>query len=208
MADQETKSTVQQAFAEVDRHDPKALRKFFLLFSFFTSNDMALMLELNARTIRKLKKRAGLGRVGGPPQKPPGFNYGKIVDIPIDWYDDDSLRAAYPRFGYVAISKAVGISYTRVKQRIKKMGIGLSYREACRSKHPCCTAEWLRKHYIEMGLTQVECAKLAGVSDCTIRDWLNFHGTQVRTHFVGPPVGKTCGVGIIPPQNDKMDQNQ
>ena len=54
----------------VDIHDAKLLRRFFLRYSFFSTNDMALILRLCPWTIRLYKKRAGITRKGGPKTRP------------------------------------------------------------------------------------------------------------------------------------------
>jgi thymidylate synthase ThyX/5-methylcytosine-specific restriction endonuclease McrA len=40
------------------------------------------------------------------------------------------------------------------------------------------SADWLRRHYVELGLAQQQIATLAGVSTHTIRSWVRKHGLQ------------------------------
>jgi len=46
---------------------------------------------------------------------------------------------------------------------------------------PYKSAEWLRRHYVEMGMEQADIAALAGVSTHTIRSWVAKHELQKPT---------------------------
>jgi hypothetical protein len=54
-------------------------------------------------------------------------------------------------------------------------------REAVRSRHPCCTREWLLVNYVAREQSLTACARLAGVSKYTLTAWLNRHAIRVRS---------------------------
>lgn len=165
----------------VDVKDPKSLRRFFLRYSFFTTNDLALILKLNPRTIRTYKGRAGIKRKGGPKTKPENPQIPVHLDLPENWDTAEWWQAHYPRYGMRILTRETGLNYITVRSRVRRHCGGIrSHREATTSAHPCCTREWLQEHYIEQRLSQKQCGRVAGVSDSTIRDWLVHHGIQVR----------------------------
>jgi len=170
----------------VDIKDAKSLRRFFLRYSFFSTNDMALILGLSPWSIRTYKRRAGIKRKGGPKTKPKNPQIPVHLDLPENWDTAEWWRAHYPRYGMYILTRETGLNYHTVRRRVRRHCGGIrSYREAANSDHSYCTKEWLQEHYINQGLSQKRCGVIAGVSDSTIRDWLVRFGFQVRGQYGG-----------------------
>lgn len=168
----------------VDINDGKSLKRFFMRYSFFSTNDIALVLGLSPRTIRVYKRNAGIRRNGGPDTKPKNPNTPVRLDLPENWDTAEWWQRHYPRYGMYILTRETGLNYHTVRRRVNKHCGGIrSYRDATASNHPCYNKDWLQEHYVDQKLTQKQCGKIAGVSDSTIRNWLVRLGFQVRGHY-------------------------
>lgn len=180
----------------VNIRDTKSLRRFFLRYSFFSTNDMALLLGLSPWTIRIYKRRAKIRRKGGPNTKPENPQIPVHLDLPEDWDTSDWWRKHYPRYGMGILTRETGLNYHTVRKRVRQhCGRIRSQQESTDSSHPCCTREWLQEHYINQGLSQKRCGRIAGVSDSTIRDWLVRLGFQVRGLYGGSLLDQVSSIG-------------
>jgi len=186
---------IREEFDRIDIKDKKAMRRFFLRYSFFSTNDLALILDLSPRTILEYKRNCDLRRKGGPKQRPVYPRIPTDIELPENWDTPEWWRAHYPKYGMYILTKVTGLNYHTVRKRVSRYCGGIrSYREAMASDHPCCNEEWLREHYIERELGQKACARLAGVSDSTLRGWLVRFGIQVRGSYGGSVLGKVGSI--------------
>ena len=111
-----------------------------------------------------------------PPRRPAIFT----LEVPEDWDNAEWLAHAYgvTRSIY-AIAKAVGRSYFMINYRLRRYGI--PFRTDMKMLHPCRNKRWVEEHYVKQKLTQMACAKLAGVSRDTFTGWLVEFGIPART---------------------------
>ena len=78
-------SIVEEFKSRVNITDPKSLRRFFLRYSFFSTNDIAMVLGLSPRNIREYRNYAGIKRQTGPNTKPENPTIPVHLDLPDDW---------------------------------------------------------------------------------------------------------------------------
>lgn len=178
-----TLEELRAAFKRVNRHDPKALRLWFDTHQHLSTHDHAQVAGLSAWTIRQLKKRAGI-RGNGPAVGP------QVITVrcdpaevpPANWKDDpDWLRRTLELYDVSKIARMVGRDRNVVKAALKRHNIPTkNRRDATKSKNPHCSHAWCWKHYVEQGLSQEKCAKLAGIAQQTFGDWLNRFNIPVR----------------------------
>lgn len=176
---------LRQEFEKFDKHDVEAIRKWFADHPYLSTAEQAQVAGKSRWYIRNLKRRAGLTK---PPPKvlpkstaKPQSKLG--IEVPEDWDNREWLEKAV-QIGTVAqIAKAVGRSRQVIMKRLKRMNIPYSRRKT--SKNPCCNKAWLHKHYVEQGLTQQECANLAGISVENFANWLVRFSIPVRRQPTG-----------------------
>ena len=117
-----------------------------------------------------------LGRIAPRPaaDNRPGWRRRNLVPTPPPDWGDGWLEEQYAAgWGLRTIARAVGRSYTAVRRRLRRRGVAFrTAREAVRSRHPCCTREWLLVNYVARELSLTACARLAGVSKYTLTAWL------------------------------------
>ena len=185
--------TIREDFALVDTKDGKQLREFFLRYSFLNTTDFCQALSLCTTIVRNYKRRAGFRRPSAPDVVPnvspkPNVvdNIEPFVDTPSWWILHYKERGC----GRAKLERASGLSHSQVRSRITKHCGWKSYNESMRSKHPCNNLEWLTKHYVDKELSMRACAKLAGVSDDTLKCWLLRNNIAIRHKNHGPIVGK------------------
>jgi hypothetical protein len=181
---------VRDEFKLLDRRDQEELSRFFLRYKFFTTNDLAQILSMSSRHIRRLKTIAKVTNSRGtsPPQKvriPPD------IQLEPNWDREEWWRRYYPKYGCRVLARATGMSMRTVMKHLRKFGITIRTDVSpSLSSHPCCNYEWLQKHYNELDLGLVRCAEIAGVCPDTISGWLNAYKIQVKSRY-GPSVGRT-----------------
>lgn len=174
----------------IDKTDVAELREFFLRYSFFTTNNMAQLIKLSARNVRKYKKQAGFGKAVVLSPLPVNIKVPIKIDLPDNWDTPEWWRENYPKYGTWTLSRATGLSRPVIRLRINKYCGGLlTHEEATLSNHPRFDKEWLTEHYITQGKSLRACSKLAGVSPDTLAGWLNRLGIRVRSQDYGPIVG-------------------
>ena len=90
------------------------------------------------------------------------------------------LREKYvaEKLGTRKIGRIVGRSHETVRRHLTRHGITLRRRGW--SKNPCCSLDWLEKHYYRQRLSLRKCAALAGASHEAIRRWLTLFGLEPR----------------------------
>ena len=180
---------IRDDFAALDRKNPQALWDFFHKYKFFSTYDLAIVLDATARTIRDLKGVSGLRREGVGPL-PSNIRLKTQVELPENWDVREWWEANYPRYGIYMLSKITGLNKLTVRKRLRRYGIKtISKKEAEFSKHPCCNVEWLKEHYYKNDMSLRACARLAGVSTDTIRGWMIAFKLQTRC-----PLWFRCGL--------------
>lgn len=181
---------VRLEYSTINRKDPEILRRFFLRFSFFSTNDLAQILGYSSTYIKRLKRSVGIR--GRPIHGRRIISYPTLITAPPNW-GNEWLRQVYPQFGLRIIARATSRTIQAIHYRLKRLGVILPDKTS-RSKHPCCNEEWLRKYYVEEEWTATQCSQLAGVSRDTICDWLNVFKIQVRSNAYSI-LGKVSGFG-------------
>lgn len=181
---------IKEEFEAIAHTDNDGYRKFFLKYPYLGTNDFCQIVGLSAKTIRKRKKQAGLGSKN-PPKPPQARPYvPPVVDLPEDWDNAEWWRAHYPKYGGPTLAKITGLNIDTVYKKLRKHGIKInSNRTKQPSTHPCCTKEWVVKHYQDKRMSIENCANLAGVSNETFTGWLNRFKVEIRNTRYGPSVG-------------------
>jgi hypothetical protein len=173
---------LRRAFATVDTRDPAGLRKWFADHP-YPSADHARIAGVCLKTVRRWKDAAGLPR---GKQRPPGWRRPPKASFvaPPDWSSRSWLEEQYAAGRSIReLAHAIQRSYTATRRRLKRSGVNLrSAREATGSRHPCASRAWLLRHFLTEFLSLTRCAKLAGVSTCTIAGWLIRHEIRIRSN--------------------------
>jgi len=165
--------------------DPRSLKKFFKEYENLTTMEQAQLVGRSAWTIRKWKRIAGIPRpckgwsVGleecpfkKRPKNPP-----KPIIHEEDrsvWHTREWLYQKYVVEGISRnmIARIIKRSCWRVDYYLKQFNIPKRGPEVTKSRNPCCNKEWIVDHYVTMGLSIIECAKLANISHIGFYYWL------------------------------------
>lgn len=166
-------------FATVPRSDPAALAAWFASYPFLTTHDMAQIAQVCPKTVYRWRRRANIRsrRI-----KPPHFSRRRRkLRAPANW-DTDWLVEAY-QVGYstTELADATGRAAQTISERLKRRIELRGPVESIRSRNPCCTRQWVQEYYVERGLSQLRCSKLAGVSKYTFATWLDKFRVRVRS---------------------------
>lgn len=170
-------------WSEVDPHDIDSIHRWFAKYPYFSTSDHARVANRSLEWIRILKRRANIkGRMPTtlPTPNPSRRTYN--IDVPEDWDTPEWLGKAVKTHSIKALADAIGVSRRTIGRRLKAYNIEPpDVIESTRPKHPCCTREWCYTHYVEKGLSQRQCAKLAGICFQTFANWLNRFKIPIRT---------------------------
>jgi hypothetical protein len=187
-------------FQLLDRRNPDQLSNFFVRYKFFSTNDLAQVLSLSARYIRRLKTKTDITRTRYKHRIVPRVSVLPDIKLEEGWDCAEWWRHYYQYYGVRILSKITGFSIPTVWRKLDKHNIPTRPKGKKLPMNPCCNYEWLYKHYVEMHWTLPECAKVAGVSYHSIETWLNNFKIQVRTRNA-PKVGlpwNSAAVGETP----------
>ena len=202
----EAGDVVRNDFKTVNRDDAKSLREFFLRYRFFSTSDLAQIIDVNARTVRKWKRRAGFsGPKAPPPTEPrlwPRVEWSREIDCREWWLQH------YPKYGMVVLAKSCGCSINNIKIKLRRLKIPIVQRGSPTMNHPCDTKDWCILHYCTLKLTRNKCAELAGVSRDTFSGWLDKYKIPVRTALNRAPLGKTSRVALDAPRYRRKSRAQ
>jgi hypothetical protein len=172
---------LRRAFATVDTRDPTDLQRWFADRP-YPGADHARIAGVSLKTVRRWKDAAGLPR---GKQRPPGWRRQPKAALaaPPDWSSGSWLADQYAAGHSIRdLARAIQRSYTATRRRLRRSGTYLrSVREATGSRHPCCNRTWLLLHYVTEFLSITRCARLAGVSTCTMAGWLIRHEIRIRS---------------------------
>jgi hypothetical protein len=163
-------------------------RAFFRDNKYLTNMELAQLAGVCVKTIERNKLKLGLREKHTPHWCRPH----KTDKIPVEvvppsvWNNKEWFQEMYVRreLGSWTIGRMINRDHARVRQKLRQFGIPVRpYNEATRSKHPCCTREWLEEHYEVYGHTLDECAELAGVNQYTIYNWLVQFCMPIRDRY-------------------------
>lgn len=184
---------------DIDPSDIAALSVFFDKYSYYTTYELAQMVDRSPSTIRKWRKKCNrktekMPFANAKKPTPPTRNIPSVSSPDIwdnkEWFEDKYYNDGY---GIPTIAKIINRSVSLVVKRFERYGIQTrSYRESMASKNPCCCPQWLmenyadREQYLEWckqngkvptadggkGQTLAECAVKADVVPYTIYNWL------------------------------------
>jgi hypothetical protein len=171
---------LRRAFSAVNTRDPTDLQRWFADHP-YPGADHARVAGVSLKTVRRWKDMAGLSR---GKQRPPGWRRPPKAAIlaPLDWSSGWLAHQYAAGHSIRHLARAIQRSYTATRRRLKRSGVNLrSAREATGSGHPCCNRAWLVLHYLTEFLSLTRCARLAGVSTCTMAGWLIRHEIRIRS---------------------------
>ncbi len=184
---------------DIDPSDIDALAAFLAKYSYYTTYELAQLVDRAPSTIRKWmkacnRKTSKMQFVNSKKVSPPKKTI-QIITDPEIWDTQEWFENAYyvEGHGIPTIAKIINRSVSLVVKRLERYGIQTrSYKESMNSKNPYCSEKWLmenyasKEQYVEWcllnnetaigehgkGLTLAECAALADVVPYTIYNWL------------------------------------
>lgn len=169
-------------FAALDLNDLDALKNWFTSQPHLSVNDHAQIAQKTSQYIGMLRRKVGI-RGKTPKFRPRTLALPKsLITVPEDWRTNPEwLAKAVQLYSLQHIAKSIPLDRSGLTRVLARHGIKWkSILESVRSKNPCCTHAWCYQHYVEMCLTQEECAKLAGCAQQTFTGWLNRFNIPVR----------------------------
>lgn len=167
--------------AEVDINDRKSVRKWFKKYPHLTSPEHAQIIGKNKDWVCRLREWAGL-KEPTPKHKPPiQMKKAFSLQVPENWDTAEWLTEAYKHYGSLVIARAVKRSKFAIRTRLKKLGL----KPPKRPSHPLCNKNWVYDHYVVKGLTQKQCAALAGIPRQSFVRWLVKLQIPIRGHKRG-----------------------
>jgi Helix-turn-helix domain len=171
---------MKREFANVDGMDRNSIGVWLKDHPYLSTNDVCRVAGVSLKTDQRWRQAAGLPRARR--RWPPGWRRRpSLLEAPPDWGDGWLEQQYAAGWGLRTIARAVGRSYTAVRRRLRRRGVAFrTAREAVRSRHPCCTRNWLLVNYVAREQSLTACARLAGVSKYTLTAWLNLHRIRVR----------------------------
>lgn len=185
----------------VKLNDDAKKRAFLVKHQFLTNMEIGQMVGVSVKTVQRWRKKFDLPKKigyrwgGAHDERPACFkqrpytSYKTPVDIIEDkkkWDNKEFFHEMYivKGYGMVLIGRMIQKDVFIVKQKLKKYGIKIrSYAESMHSKNRCCNRKWLEENYEIQGKTIVECAKMAGVNEYTIMNWLVKFGIPIRDQY-------------------------
>lgn len=176
---------LRKEYAKIDTSDLQSIRDWFDKYHYLTTSELARVAGKSRWHIRYLRRKAGIkisSRTTSikPKRQLPSISY---IEVPPDWRTNKQwLTWACRNHPIVAIARAAGCSKPTLYKYIRKNGV-VYPRGQIQRKNPCFNKGWLYKHYVDMGLNQPQCAKLAGVTVETIGCWLIQSGITTRRSF-------------------------
>jgi hypothetical protein len=174
-------SRLRKQFERVNKKDPASLRKWFESHSYLSVADHAMVIGMSTASVRKLRKLAGIEGNRPKTKKRPISIKQEIGEVPANWRTKEWLTENTQRYGVKAVQRAVGISHVLIHRILRKLGVP---KFGNKSKNPNCTKAWCHKHYVELGLTERQCAKLAGISNSKFSDWLVKFNIPKRVRYL------------------------
>ena len=174
---------MKREFSCVDVRDRNRIGIWLRDHLFLSTNDVCRIGNICLKTVYRWRQAAGLPRARC--RRPPGWRRRSVVPTPPPDWGDGWLAEQYAAGrGLRTIARAVGRSYTAVRRRLRRRGVAFrTAREAVRSRHPCCTREWLLVNYVAKELSLTACAAAGG-------------GQQVHADSLAEPARHPGPVGL------------
>lgn len=173
---------LQRLFSKVDQKDAASLYKWFTDHSYLNISDHALVMDRCTRKVRELRILAGLkGRKPTTNKRPVTIKI-QIAELPTNWRTKEWLESYINKYGTMAVQRATGLSVSRFYEIVHKLNVKIKGRTE--SKNPNCTKAWCHKHYVELGLSLRQCAKLAGITHPRFADWLVKFKIPIRPRYL------------------------
>jgi hypothetical protein len=161
-----------------DPKDVRSLRRFFQIHEWLQSSEIAELLGCSQWTVNKYRRRCGMAR---PRLKiftyRPQYHH---FPLATNWDNPEWFRQKYEveGWGKLLIARMIGRRSKFVLDRLRRYGIPLRKHG---SKNPCCTRPWLEEHYEVLRESIPKCARLAGVNNYAIIQWLVKFGFNIRS---------------------------
>ena len=173
---------------KIDSSDIEVLKKFFKDNEYMTNMELARVAGVHAATIRSWRRKCGVKQVlkvnmsFARPHRTGAKDRPSITDQKIwdnkEWFEDFYYKK---KFGILAISKIIGRTVDLVYGRFRKYGIkARTHKESMKNSNPFCNENWLNEQYNIKRLCASKIAKIAGVNEYTIYNWMTKFGLEVR----------------------------
>lgn len=172
---------LRQRFKKVDTKDPTSIQQWFAEHPYLTTNDHAQIAQKSLFWIRKIKRFASIKNKTPPvlPISKPRRSVNTLV-APVQWDDPEWLRETAKHHNVLAMSRACGISRAYMRKKLAKYGIPPMSERAYDPRSDKYNYQWVYEHYVIKGMSQKQCAKLAGIARQTFAIWLNRLKIPVR----------------------------
>jgi hypothetical protein len=161
--------------------DRRSLRLFFEENEYMTNFEMAQLVNVNPRTIRRWRNKCGHKL-----HRPRHFYLNRKGIRPIELIHDqkvwDNREWFYEKYvkqdiGISILARMTGKDHHFIWKRLRRYDIQIKPRA---SNNPCCTRDWCVENYEIIGYTLRKCAEMAGVNPYTFMDWLVHFGIHIR----------------------------
>lgn len=170
----------------IDSSNTKSLIKFFEDHDDYKTHEIACKYSIPISTVRYWKQKVGIKSQESSLTKLKtrykAKEYEKVTDPEI-WDNPEWFKKMYEENGYgaVIISKIIEKSRSTVYNRLIRYEIKIrNVDEAKKSKNVLCNKEWLIENYLKKHIPKYKLAKIAGVSEYTISNWLIKFGILPR----------------------------
>lgn len=171
---------------DIDSSNIESLRKFFADHYDYKTHEIACRYGIPISTVRYWKQKAGIKSKKSDLTKLKtrykAKEYEKVTDPEI-WDNPKWFKKMYGenKYGAVIISKIIGKSRSTVYNRLMRYEIEIrDIDESKKSKNELCNKEWLVENYLKKHIPKYKLAKIAGVSEYTISNWLIKFGILPR----------------------------
>lgn len=169
MIEDQELTKLQKLFSKVDITDPKCLRKWFDSYPHLSVNDHAIIMNKCTARVRHLRALCGLkGKAPTTTKRTQQIPF-RIGDVPENWRTKEWLQANIDKYGREAVARSVQLSSVRLSRIMDKLGV---QGRGSKSRNPNCTRAWCHRHYVELQMSENQCAKLAGITRARFSDWL------------------------------------
>jgi len=158
----------------IDINDDKMLN-IWVNYKHYSFAESCVILGVTAPAFNKALKRGGINKFSN---KNINNNTNKTMSLPRNKEDFQKL---FNKYGVAKIAKMCGLSRYVVVRMKRKYDLESPRQDKYKSKNTYYNnKKWLKEHYVDKKLSMNKCAKIAGVSSVTIRNWLISHGIVPR----------------------------
>lgn len=172
-------------FASVNPKDLVSLKKWFDDHPYLTIHDHAIIAKVDRRTIWRWRHLTGQTKRRGGTVSVTRSPVITTATAPANWRTFEWLNTQYRTKSIRQIAVMVGRSYVATRNALLAVGVQLRDNKTI-DLEIYRRRDWLIEAYVNRGLSQSVCARLAGVSRYRIETWLHKLNVMVRT------VGEQC----------------